>query len=126
MLIITISIKYLGDACNLPPPPKPLVIPDPTMPPEIEKLVLFGERCASTELIVFVSAALCVFGGMRIFNSYRVIQMNMEISLILAHVFAVLLPNFSYDQEVVYLNIIYSPFLMLLTSEVAIKRTLII
>ena len=112
MLIIAISIKYLGDACNLPPPPKPLVIPDPTMPPEIEKLVLFGERCASTELIVFVSAALCVFGGMRIFNSYRVIQMNMEISLILAHVFAVLLPNFSYDQEVVYLNIIYSPFLM--------------
>ncbi len=41
---------------------------------------------ASTVLIVFVGATLFLFAWLRVRTVARVIQMNMEIALILAHV----------------------------------------
>ena len=50
-------------------------------------------RSASTILIVFVGVTIFLFGSLRIYDHARVIQMNMEIALILAHIM-ILAPNF--------------------------------
>ena len=44
------------------------------------------QKTASTLLIVFVGITLVLFAMLRIYNTGRVIQMNMEISLIMAHI----------------------------------------
>ena len=70
-------------------------MPDPTIPPKLKPVVLGTNKSASSLLIGFLVVTLCIFGAMRIYTTSRVIQMNMEISLILAHVMAVMLPNLS-------------------------------
>ena len=82
----------------------PIPKPDPTLPPEIKTAVQAGEKSASSLLICFLLATIAVFAFMKIYTTSRVIQMNMEISLILAHVLAVILPNLSDNILVFCLN----------------------
>ena len=88
-------ILCIGDKCIIPPLTTPIPKPDPTLPPDIKTAVQAGEKSASSLLICFLLATIAVFAFMKIYTTSRVIQMNMEISLILAHVLAVILPNFS-------------------------------
>jgi len=60
--------------------------PIPTMAPNIKAVTSGMQKTASTLLIVFVGITLVLFAMLRITNTGRVIQMNMEISLILAHI----------------------------------------
>ena len=79
----------------IPPLTTPAPKLDPTLSPNIKTAVQVSEKSASTVLIGFLVATLCIFGFMRIYTASRVIQMNMELALILGHVLAVLLPNLS-------------------------------
>jgi len=74
---------------------------DPTLAPDIKTAVQATEKSASTVLICFVMATLCIFCSMRIYTASRIIQMNMEIALILGHVLAVLLPDLSEHTQVI-------------------------
>ena len=97
-------ILCLGDECIIPPLTTPIPKPDPTLPPNIKTAVQAGEKSASSLLICFLLATIAVFAFMKIYTTSRVIQMNMEISLILAHVLAVILPNLSDNIMVFCLN----------------------
>ena len=97
-------ILCLGDECIIPPLTTPIPKPDPTLPPNIKTAVQAGEKSASSLLICFLLATIAVFAFMKIYTTSRVIQMNMEISLILAHVLAVILPNQSDNILVFFLN----------------------
>ena len=101
-------ILCLGDECIIPPLTTPIPKPDPTLPPNIKTAVQAGEKSASSLLICFLLATIAVFAFMKIYTTSRVIQMNMEISLILAHVLAVILPNLSDNILVFCLNYIKS------------------
>ena len=90
------------DACVIPPPPPSTPRPTPTLPPEIKVVVMAGQKSASTLLICFVATTLFLFGWMKVYNNSRLIQMNMEIALILAHVLAVILPNLSEYSQVCF------------------------
>ncbi|XP_071515240.1 putative adhesion G protein-coupled receptor E4P [Panulirus ornatus] len=72
-------------ACIRPPPTKPTPRPIPTLPPEQKVVATVISKTASTVLIVCVSICLGIFLFLRIFTPDRVIQMNMEIALLLAH-----------------------------------------
>ena len=97
-------ISCLGDECIIPPLTTPIPQPDPTLNPDIKTAVQAGEKSASSLLICFLLATIAVFAFMKIYTTSRVIQMNMEISLILAHVLAVILPNLSDNIMVFSLN----------------------
>merc|ERR1712020_492491 len=97
-------ILCIGDKCIIPPLTTPIPKPDPTLPPNIKTAVQAGEKSASSLLICFLLATIAVFAFMKIYTTSRVIQMNMEISLILAHVLAVILPNLSDNIMVFCLN----------------------
>ena len=101
-------ILCIGDKCIIPPLTTPIPKPDPTLPPDIKTAVQAGEKSASSLLICFLLATIAVFAFMKIYTTSRVIQMNMEISLILAHVLAVILPNFSDNILVFCLNYLKS------------------
>ena len=90
----------LADACIVPPLTSPPPKLDPTLAPDIKTAVQVTEKSASTVLICFVMATLCIFVFMRIYTPSRIIQMNMEISLILGHILAVLLPDLSEHTQV--------------------------
>ena len=82
--------------CIVPPPTTPTPRPNPTLPPEVKAATTAVTRTASTLLIIFVGITLFLFISLRIFNDDRVIQMNMEISLILAHICLLLPPLTEY------------------------------
>ena len=71
--------------------------PVPTLPPELKTVATVVSKTASTILIVFVALTLGLFLIMRIFTVDRVIQMNMEIGLIAAHLFLLYPPEISED-----------------------------
>jgi len=85
------------DQCIVPPPVTPTERPIPTLEPNVKVVTTIVTRTASAVLIGFVGATLFLFASLRIYDHGRVIQMNMEIALILAHC-CLLLPDFS-DQE---------------------------
>ena len=74
-----------GTICEDPPPPTPTPRPIPTMAAEVKAVTSGMQKTASTLLIIFVSITLALFMVLRIFNTARVIQMNIELSLISAH-----------------------------------------
>ncbi|KAK3861111.1 hypothetical protein Pcinc_032891 [Petrolisthes cinctipes] len=76
-----------GKTCIRPPPAKPTPRPIPTLAPEEKVVATVISKTASTVLIICVSICLVIFIVLRIFTIDRVIQMNMEIALLLAHVF---------------------------------------
>jgi len=71
--------------CVDPPPPTPTPRPIPTMAADLKAVTSGMQKTASTLLIIFVSITLGLFAMLRIYNTGRVIQMNMEMSLISAH-----------------------------------------
>lgn len=75
-----------GDECIVPPPEPPTERPIPTLPPAVKTATTAVTKTASTLLIIFVGITLFLFASLRIFDDDRVIQMNMEIALILAHI----------------------------------------
>ena len=88
-------LSILGDKCIIPPLTPPPPEPDPTIPPEIKVIVVATEKTSSTLLILCLILTLFIFCFIRVYTITRVIQMNMEISLILANIFAVVIPNLS-------------------------------
>lgn len=74
-----------GTECIEPPATTPTPRPIPTLGPSAAKVVAAMSVSASTVLIIFVVITLILFGLLRIFDPARVIQMNMEISLVCAH-----------------------------------------
>ena len=67
------------------------------MSPGQKTAVVILTRGASTILIIFLLSTLVIFAVARIFDSSRVIHMNMEIALLFAHFF--LLPSFHGKSE---------------------------
>ncbi|XP_023330599.1 adhesion G-protein coupled receptor D1 isoform X2 [Eurytemora carolleeae] len=74
-----------GLECVDPPPATPTPRPIPTMAPAVKTVSTGMSKSASTILIIFVGITLALFAALRVFDPARVIQMNMEISLIMAH-----------------------------------------
>ncbi|XP_076034804.1 putative adhesion G protein-coupled receptor E4P [Oratosquilla oratoria] len=83
------KMNAAGLACIRPPPELPTPRPIPTLPPEQKVVATVISKTASTVIIIFVSITLCLFLFLRIFTPDRVIQMNMEIALLMAHIFLV-------------------------------------
>jgi len=75
-----------GLECVDPPPTTPTPRPIPTMKPAVKAVTTGMTKTASTLLIIFVTITLVIFAVLRIFDHGRVIQMNMEIALISAHI----------------------------------------
>ena len=71
--------------------------PEPSMSPGQKTAAVIITRGASTVLIIFVTSTLIIFAVARIVDSSRIIHMNMEISLLCAHL--VMLTSF-YDENV--------------------------
>lgn len=69
----------------VPPPTSPTPRPIPTLPPEQKVVATVISKTASTILIICVTICLIIFLALRIFTPDRIIQMNMEIALVLAH-----------------------------------------
>ncbi|XP_054724738.1 adhesion G-protein coupled receptor G6-like [Uloborus diversus] len=78
--------------CKEKPPVKPTPRPIPTLSPVQKVVAVVVTKTASTVLLVMVSLTLALFIIMRIFTVDRVIQMNMEFALLIAHLF-LLFPN---------------------------------
>lgn len=75
-----------GTACIRPPPTTPTPRPIPTLPPEQKVVATVISKSASTLIIIMVSITLALFFLLRIFTIDRIIQMNMEIALLCAHI----------------------------------------
>eukprot|EP00090_Calanus_glacialis_P040812 TRINITY_DN7141_c0_g1_i1.p1 TRINITY_DN7141_c0_g1~~TRINITY_DN7141_c0_g1_i1.p1 ORF type:complete len:514 (-),score=67.49 TRINITY_DN7141_c0_g1_i1:139-1680(-) len=75
-----------GLECVDPPATTPTPRPIPTMKAAVKAVASGMTKTASTLLIVFVTITLVIFGVLKIFDHGRVIQMNMEIALISAHI----------------------------------------
>ncbi len=88
-----------GDECIIPPPTPSTERPIPTLAPAVKTATTAVTRTASVILIIFVGVTLFLFISLRIFDDGRVIQMNMEIALILAHI--ILLVPSLHDYETV-------------------------
>ena len=88
---LTVSLFPLQ--CVIPPPATPSERPIPTLAPNIKVVTGIITRSASTILIIFVGVTIFLFGSLRIYDHARVIQLNMEIALISAHLM-LLVPNF--------------------------------
>ncbi|KAK4300095.1 hypothetical protein Pmani_027686 [Petrolisthes manimaculis] len=80
-------------SCVSPMPTEPTPRPIPTLAPEQKVVATVISKTASTVLIICVSICLVIFILLRIFTIDRVIQMNMEIALLLAHVFLMFPPS---------------------------------
>nr|XP_045582766.1 adhesion G-protein coupled receptor D1-like [Procambarus clarkii] len=83
-----------GQSCIRPPPTTPTPRPIPTMAPAQKVVAAVISKSASTVIVICVSICLCIFFVLRIFTPDRIIQMNMEIALLLAHIL-LLFPDFS-------------------------------
>lgn len=79
--------------CLRPPPTTPTPRPIPTLAPEEKTVAVVVSKTASTVLIVFVGVTLTLFCLLRIMTPDRVIQMNMEIAIISAHIFLMFPPS---------------------------------
>ncbi|TRY76932.1 hypothetical protein TCAL_10625 [Tigriopus californicus] len=84
------------DACIVPPPTTPTPRPNPTLPAAVKTATTAVTRTASTLLIIFTGITLFLFASLRIYDDGRVIQMNMEIALILAHIMLLIPPLHDY------------------------------
>ncbi|XP_055939758.1 adhesion G-protein coupled receptor D1-like isoform X2 [Argiope bruennichi] len=73
--------------CKEKPPEKPTPRPIPVLSPVEKVVAVVVTKTASTVLLVMVGITLTLFIIMRIFTVDRVIQMNMEIALMVAHLF---------------------------------------
>ncbi|KAG8201660.1 hypothetical protein JTE90_012726 [Oedothorax gibbosus] len=73
--------------CREKPPVKPTPRPIPTLSPVEKTVAVVVTKTASTVLLIMVSITLLLFIIMRVFTVDRVIQMNMEIALLIAHLF---------------------------------------
>ncbi|RXG71981.1 hypothetical protein Avbf_05037 [Armadillidium vulgare] len=81
------------------PPPQPTRRPIPTLAENEKTIATVISKTASSVLIFFVTITLLLFLALRIFTSDRIIQMNMEIALLCAHILLVL-PSSLIDKEV--------------------------
>ena len=79
-----------GENCIVPPPTTPTERPIPTLAPAVKVATTAVTRTASTILIIFTGITLFLFASLRIYDDGRVIQMNMEIALILAHIILII------------------------------------
>ncbi|XP_037090660.1 adhesion G-protein coupled receptor D1-like [Pollicipes pollicipes] len=79
--------------CLRPPPTTPTPRPIPTLAPEEKTVAVVVSKTASTVLIIFVGLTLTLFLLLRILTPDRVIQMNMEIAIISAHIFLMFPPG---------------------------------
>ncbi|XP_068212022.1 adhesion G-protein coupled receptor D1-like [Palaemon carinicauda] len=75
-----------GKSCIRPPPTTPTPRPIPTLPPAQKVVATVISKSASTIIIIMVSLTLALFLFLRVFTPDRVIQMNMEIALLCAHI----------------------------------------
>ena len=75
------------------------------MKPKVKAITTAVTKSASTLLITFVGITIFLFGSLRIYDNARVIQMNMEIALIGAHV-CLLFPNLSDSPDIPMVSII--------------------
>ncbi|KAK7081539.1 hypothetical protein SK128_018351 [Halocaridina rubra] len=73
-------------SCIRPPPTTPTARPIPTLPPEQKVVATVISKTASTLIIIMVSITLALFFILRVFTPDRIIQMNMEIALLCAHI----------------------------------------
>ena len=87
--------------CDIAPPPAPTPRPIPTLPPKVKAVTTAVTKSASTILIICVGITLFLFATLRIYDYARVIQLNMEISLVFAHI-TILFPNLSNGPESSY------------------------
>ncbi|KAL7630916.1 UNVERIFIED_CONTAM: hypothetical protein RMT77_018797 [Armadillidium vulgare] len=97
----TMGTQYNEDktACIRPPPPQPTRRPIPTLAENEKTIATVISKTASSVLIFFVTITLLLFLALRIFTSDRIIQMNMEIALLCAHILLVL-PSSLIDKEI--------------------------
>ncbi|KAF2363265.1 Thrombospondin type-1 (TSP1) repeat [Trinorchestia longiramus] len=86
-------------SCERPRPTPPTPRPIPTMEAEQKQVATVISKTASSVLIFFVTVTLCLFLVLRIFTIDRVIQMNMEISLLAGHL-VLLMPPTTHENEV--------------------------
>ncbi|GAB6029539.1 hypothetical protein CHUAL_005289 [Chamberlinius hualienensis] len=84
--------KDANGECSRPSPLPPLPRVIPTLDEVQKTVVIVITRTASTILLITVGLTLLLFIIMRIFTTDRVIQMNMEIALEIAHLL-LLFPN---------------------------------
>ena len=92
---------FLIFQCDIAPPPAPTPRPIPTLPPKVKAVTTAVTKSASTILIICVGITIFLFATLRIYDYARVIQLNMEIALVLAHV-TILFPNLSNGPESSY------------------------
>ena len=74
-----------GARCRRPDPTTPTPRPIPTIEPAVKTATSAVTKSASTVLIVLVLITVFLFASMKIFDVARVIQMNMEVALVSAH-----------------------------------------
>jgi hypothetical protein len=86
-------MNEVGDACIKPPPPVPTPRPIPTLPPKEKEIKMVITKSASTVLLICVSICMLIFIFMKVFTTDRVIHMNMEIALCLAHIMLLFPPE---------------------------------
>jgi len=86
------------ELCIIPPKTTPTPRPIPTLPAAVKTATTAVTKTASTLLIIFTGITLFLFASLRVFDDGRVIQMNMEIALIMAHI--ILLFPAVYDNDV--------------------------
>ncbi|XP_068212021.1 adhesion G-protein coupled receptor D1-like [Palaemon carinicauda] len=77
-------------SCIRPPPTTPTPRPIPTLAPEQKVVATVISKSASTLIIIMVTITLALFLFLKVFTTDRVIQMNMEIALLLAHIMLIL------------------------------------
>ena len=86
-----------GSGCYKPAPTTPTTRPPPTLPPAQKVVANVITRSASTIIIAFLGFTLGLFIFLGIFDSGRVIHMNMELALISAHI--CFLPTSAFEDE---------------------------
>ena len=82
----------------LPPPPTPRPIPE--LPVAVKAATTAITKSASSLIVIFVGSTLGLFVFFRIYDIARVIQMNMELALIFAHI-CLIVPDMTAEIEVV-------------------------
>ncbi len=85
--------------CIVPLPPPPTPRPIPELPEAVKTATTAVTKSASSLLVIFLACTLCLFAFFRIYDIARVIQMNMEIALICAHL-CLIVPDMTARVEV--------------------------
>lgn len=98
--------------CIEPLPAAPTPRPIPVLPEAVKSATTAVTKSASTLLVIFVGCTLCLFAFFRIYDSARVIQMNMEIALICAHL-CLIVPDMTAQVEVCRIISILTHFFFL-------------